>query len=267
MDNTLFLIGEGWGNESAKIGLLNHFSVTQLPDINALNDIKGAIIIFAGYKPIVPHNVIENNKCINIHYSLLPKYRGLHSTVWAILNDEDYLGLTVHLMNDYIDYGPIIHQYQIVNDRIKTSTDYIRIFNLYIEKNIGNIIKDFLSNTTDLKINDKRLATWVGKRNHNDCKIDFNWDIEYIRRFFRALVSPYPLPFIEQNGEQYVVSKVDFHPVNVNTHIGRLLNIDNDGMWIKAKDGYVIIKELRDKNNIVVPFHQFRIGQFFNSSK
>ena len=106
----IILIGDGWGAISAFKSLQklpNHIIVltddedilAEKPDrITNLDGLKNELLIFAGYKPIVPIDILDNNTCINIHYSLLPTYRGLHSTVWAILNDEPKLGLTIHLM-------------------------------------------------------------------------------------------------------------------------------------------------------------------------
>lgn len=263
----IYLAGDGWGVESAKKGLISYFgeviviSETEKDRLVALSD---EIIVFDGYKPIVPHNVIANNVCINVHYSLLPKYRGLHSTVWAILNDEDYLGLSIHLMNDYFDDGAIIHQKAYENDRIKTSREYIETYNNYISDNLGKILVDYFSGGIILKENDKSKATWVGKRTHQDCKVDFNRGINYLKCFFRALVAPYPLPYVEYKGEEMSIVDVAFHYVNVETHLGRILNIDNDGIWVKVKDGYMIIKELRDQVNNVVSFDRFSIGQYLN---
>ena len=265
MNETIFIVGEGWGNECAKIGLGRRFSkvipVTGCVGVE-LNDLRGETIVFAGYKPIVPNDVLSVNTCINVHYSLLPKYRGFHSTVWAILNDEDELGLSVHLMSKFIDDGPIIHQYRVENDRIKTSCEYMELFNEYIADNLGRIIEDYLCSRTQLICNNKNEATWVGKRNHDDCKIDFNRDLDYLQRFFRALVAPYPLPYILYKGDELIVTQVGFYKVNVETHVGRILNIDDDGLWVKVKDGYLIIKEMRDSSNNIVPYDKFKIGYF-----
>lgn len=262
---TIYLAGEGWGNESAYKGLCKQFSdIRHITDIT-LTELKDETIVFAGYKPLVPYEVLYNNKCINVHYSLLPKYRGLHSTVWSILNDEDYLGLSIHLMTEFIDDGPIIHQYRIKNDKVKTSNEFMGMLNAYIADNLGYIIGDYLNGKIITAENDKSKATWVGKRNHQDCKVNFNSDLHYLQCFFRALVEPYPLPYVEYKGEELKITKVGFHPVNVDTHIGRILNIDNDGVWVKAKDGYLIIKELKNQNDDKVELSRFKIGQYFNS--
>lgn len=259
----IYLVGEGWGFVSAQIGLNKVFkNVVSMSSLDV--SIRNGIIIFDGYKPIVPHDVVVGNTCINVHYSLLPRYRGLHSTVWAILNDEDYLGLSVHIMTDDVDDGPILHQFMVENDRVQTSREYMELFNDYIGRKLGVIINDYISGQSVLIPNDKKDATWVGKRSHQDCKIDFSRDLNYQRCFFRALVAPYPLPFVEYKGEELIVNKVSYHPVNVDTHIGRILNIDNDGLWVKVKDGYLVIKEIMKRDSTIVPLNTFRIGQYFN---
>jgi methionyl-tRNA formyltransferase len=267
MKKTIYIAGEGWGNDSATIGIHKQFDELVHCEVDGgphLMELKGETIVFAGYKPLVPHQVIADNDCINIHYSLLPKYRGLHATVWTIINDEDYVGLTIHQMTDFIDDGPIIYQYKIENDRVKTCTEYMELLNDYIEENLGHILNDYLDGKITLIENDISKATWVGMRNHQDCKIDFNRDLNYLKCFFRALVAPYPLPYVDYKGEELSVTKVDFHPVDCDTHKGRILNIDNDGIWVKANNGYLVLKELRDIDNNIVTFDRFRIGQYFN---
>lgn len=276
MNRDVVLLGDGWGAEAAFKGLISSFpnmkviteDLTICPDSYLMDGdlltFQDKVLIFAGYKPIVPYCVLQRNLCVNIHYSLLPKYRGLHSTVWAILNDEPELGLTVHEMSRFLDDGPIIHQYKVANDFITTSREYMEQFNLYIEKELGTIIRDYLSGKFFPVQQDKKQATWVGRRKKEDCLIDFNRPISYQKAFFRALVLPYPRPFIRYKGIEYTVTKVAYHKVDLDTHIGRILNIDEDGLWVKCKDGYMILQELLDRKEHVIPFDTFRIGVFLN---
>jgi methionyl-tRNA formyltransferase len=273
----IIVIGDGWGAVAVLKGLKNFIlpvyvvsndeNVLAIAEQIADADLSlyhDELLLFAGYKPIVPKEVLNTNCCINIHYSLLPQYRGLHSTVWAILNNEDYLGATIHLMNVNIDDGPIIYQYKVANDRVKTSTQYMQLFNAHISECIGQVLCDFIDEKIFPQKQDKSQASWVGKRNEKDCMLDCTKPIAYQKAFFRALVSPYPLPYIIHKEQKYVVTKVSFHPSSVQTHIGRILNIDNEGIWVKIADGYMIIQELRDESNVIVPYSKFRIGQYIN---
>lgn len=275
--NKIVVIGEGWGAVAALKGLskfrLPVFAISNDPDVLAiapkqlqcnLENFSNDLLLFAGYKPIVPSSVLRRNTCLNIHYSLLPNYRGLHSTVWAILNDEDYLGATIHVMNENIDDGPIVYQYKVLNDRIKTSTEYMELFNKHITECIDQVLSDFIDEKIIPQPQDKTKASWVGKRNENDCMIDFAKPLAYQKAFFRALVNPYPLPYVMHKGIKYVVTKVKFHPSTVVTHIGRILNVDNEGLWVKCAGGYLVLQELRDEKNQIVPVSFFRIGQYMN---
>lgn len=273
----IIVIGNGWGAIAALKGLLQFrlpvYTYSSDPDVLAiapqqlnqdLENFANELLLFAGYLPVVPAAVIERNTCLNIHYSLLPNYRGLHSTVWAILNDEDYLGVTIHMMNEHIDDGAIVYQHKVANDRVKTSVEYMELFNQHVTDCIGQVLSDFIDEKIVLQPQDKSQASWVGKRTEKDCMTDFSRPIVYQKAFFRALVAPYPLPYVVHKGNKYEVTKVAYHPSPVQTHIGRILNIDNEGLWVKCADGYLVLQELRDANSRIVPYEMFRIGQYLN---
>lgn len=271
----IIVAGDGWGAVAAIKSIKNYYNcfilsndedVIQLVDsyrkISRFDEINYDLVVCAGYKPVIPAFEAESGKFINIHYSLLPEYRGLHSTVWAIINNEPYLGLTVHLINQYIDDGDIIVQYRIKNDYISTSAFYMTLFNKYIEDNLFTIIDDFIDGKITTIKQDKQNASWVGKRTLKDCQIDFNKPISYQKAFFRALVTPYPKPYFVLKGEKYEVISVGFQSKKIDTHIGRILNIDNEGIWVKILDGYIIFKSLIDSNGIEINNEFFKVGSF-----
>lgn len=273
----IVVFGDGWGAVAVMKGLKNFtlpvYAASNDEEVLALTEraadanldiYENELLLFAGYKPIVPKKVLDANCCVNIHYSLLPKYRGMHSTVWAILNDEPILGGTIHLMSEYIDDGDILFQFPVANDRKSTSRQYMETFNHIVEENVADVLTRFIDGTLVPQPQDKSQASWVGKRNEKDCMIDFAKPLSYQKAFFRALVDPYPLPYVMHKGNKYVVTKVKYHPSNVLTHIGRILNIDDEGLWVKCKDGYLVLQELRNEDNQVIQFSMFRIGQYFN---
>lgn len=275
------LIVEGWGGLAAyksiikgdfdkielitKDGVITDMAKTDKRTVFCdLNGILSDIVICAGYSKIIKGDLLRKKKFINIHYSILPKYRGFHSTVWAILNDEDHLGLTIHRMNEFIDDGPIIDQYIVFNDKKSTSRYYMEHFNEWVETNLYKVVLNYYNGQIKEKIQDISQATWVGKRNIEDCKLDFNQTNQYIFNFFRALVEPYPLPFIRMRGTkmEYRITKYELLNRKINTHVGRILNIDYNGIYVSTKEGYIILKELRNNNNEIVSFDDFKIGQY-----
>ena len=73
------------------------------------------IVFLCGYMMIIPPDIIKelNNRIINIHPSLLPKYKGLNTHKRVLENNEAYHGCTVHQVNEGIDSGKLIAQYKI----------------------------------------------------------------------------------------------------------------------------------------------------------
>lgn len=258
------LAGNGWGAHAALTSLESVFTkiliVTDDKELLARAKLKGFkvessilnvdanIFICAGYVKILNSEFLKSKTVLNIHYSLLPKYRGLHSTVWAILNNESHLGLSVHIMNEFVDDGPIIHQYKFINSD-QTSREAIEHCNDYIQKHLSKILTNFLQGKVNMKPQNRSKATWVCRRNLDDCIIDFNWTTQFIKLFFRALVDPYPLPRIKVGSLIVEVMSYELTEANYEMTIGRVVNIEDQMVWIKVKNGLLVIKKARDISN------------------
>ena len=133
----------------------------------------------------------------------------MHSTVWAILNNEKYLGLSIHEINEYVDDGPIISQY-VIEYKDETACEIIELCNEYVRINLGSIIESYLEGTIKAVKQSYHEATWVCKRNLDDCFVDFDWSVDFMRRFFKALVLPYPLPRLKIKNELYEITSAEF---------------------------------------------------------
>ena len=272
--------GEGWGAIVAVKSLKQYFAIECISTdeailalldeedqlLSSFEDLTCKIVIAAGYKPIIPNRLLEKHQFINVHYSLLPKYRGLHSTAWAIMNNEPELGLTVHLMNEFIDDGPILYQHRVANDFKSTAASYMTQFNEHVGEQLGAIVHNFYHGNIQPQAQDKAQATWVGKRSDKHNRLDFTKGHAFIKCLFRVLAPPYPLPFIEHKGRRYRVQEVGYHNANVETDIGRILNVDNEGIWVKSQDGYIILKNLLNEKDEPIPYKKFKIGHYLNNA-
>ena len=85
---------------------------------DAVRTFRPAVVVSAGFDRIVKAEVLDAiPNPVNIHFGRLPRYRGSFSIPWAIMNDDDVIGITVHRMAPSIDDGPIHLQATIPNDR------------------------------------------------------------------------------------------------------------------------------------------------------
>lgn len=267
------LAGSGWGAVAAFKSLKKDFKTIDVNsnDVDLLAIMREAdnvvnsfsrnydVIICAGYMPIITCKDLSKNEFLNIHYSLLPKYRGMHSTVWAILNGEECLGLTIHKVNENIDDGDIIYQHSMRYED-HTATDVMVYCNKHIENNLSKVITSYLDNNITPKKQEKSFASWVCKRNLTDCEIDFSQNISYLRRFFKALSSPYPRPYFLLKGSKLTVEKYKFISNDVIMTNGRVVNIDEEGLWIQINGGYLICSLVVDENDQKFDFRNIKIG-------
>jgi methionyl-tRNA formyltransferase len=218
-------------------------------------------VICSAYAPIIDTETLREKEFLNIHYAPLPKYRGMHPIVWGIINNENYLGWTLHKMDQWIDSGPIIYQYKVKNDYKSSSIDYMNLFHRKVQETIGATLLNYLTGKIRPTPQDKKEATWGIKRNLLDCRVNFSYTHKEIVNLFRALVEPYPLPFIEKDGVKYFIKKYKLHNQNIKSlTLGTITNIDDEGVWIKVSDGYLVAQELCNNKGEVINRTPFKIG-------
>ena len=108
---------------SSKVFSFKNKSVSEKKIINEIKNKKIKLICLAGFMKILSKDFIKNfrGKILNIHPSLLPKYKGLNTHQRVLLNNEKYSGCTVHFVNSRLDSGKIILQKKIKIVKSETS--------------------------------------------------------------------------------------------------------------------------------------------------
>ncbi len=273
---SIILAGDNKGLSSIYAGMQNYvqkiYIHTNTPNaikkrsedefISSFFDVDTSLVLCSAYAPLIKKEDLARKDFLNIHYALLPRFRGMHPIVWGILNDEKELGFTLHKMDEFMDSGPIVFQYKTKNDSTSTSVFYMEHCHRKVEELIGKVVFDYANKNLIAVAQDHSKAAWGAKRNLADCKLDFTFSHFQIHNFFRALVKPYPLPFIEFKEQKYFIEKYKLHSENIAAlTLGRVVNIDADGIWIKVKDGYLNAQKMTDENGTEIDMKQiFRIG-------
>jgi len=194
-------VGDGEGKKNwhdsllnvAEVNNLNYLKNTRVDEfdvIKMIENISPEIIFCIGGMHIIPKSVLSIPRlgCVNIHPSLLPKYRGRYSTAHAIFNGEKYSGVTIHWMDEGIDTGPIIMQEKI---EIKDTDTARTLYDKFTK--IGTLLfKEFLNLwITGQKIpslkQDENEASYYPKSLPAGGEIDWSWDGAKIKRFIRAM--------------------------------------------------------------------------------
>jgi methionyl-tRNA formyltransferase len=188
---------------------------------------------------ILPKSILSLVKWpINIHTSLLPKYRGHHPIATALLNNEPIQGTTVHLMTEGVDQGEILRQdflYITNEDNIVTIKDNLVELSY---KLLTEVIEQLHSNTLSPK-SQVGETCWSPKRTPSDSKLDLNTTARQMHNFIRTLVDPYPnaFGFIRNKRVQFKKSVVSNTPGKVLKRISEFEYIIStaDGIiWVET---------------------------------
>lgn len=174
-----------------------------------IKTLSPGLIVVSSFDQIIPETIISIPRLgvVNVHPSLLPKYRGRTPTVWALTNGEEETGVTVHFIEDKkIDRGRIIEQARL---KIEPS-DTDGTLRLKLAKLSEGVLAEALSlilirGKETFPLQNESEATYYPKRTLNDAEINLGRPFRDIVNKIRAM-SPYPGAYLRYNGKKYVVT-------------------------------------------------------------
>ena len=226
---------------------------------------KPDIIITCAYGSIVPEVVLNypSYGCINVHASLLPKYRGASPIVSSILNGETETGITIMYMDKGIDTGNIIMSRSIPIEETDNSLTLSNKLSVLGANLLNDTLpKIFEGENFDIP-QDNEEATYVHLLTREDEHIDFNNNIKKIKNQVRAF-SPEPYAFIIIDDIEYKISEVEIKECETK-EVGIITEVNSDSFGITAKDGIVYIKRIKPSGKKEMSVKDFFNG--FNKSK
>ncbi len=215
-------------------------------DYQRILDVNPDIIITCAYGQIIPKILLDypKYKCINIHASLLPKYRGGAPIHHSIINGDEYTGVTIMYMDEKMDSGDILYQEKIKitnEDNVGSMFEKLSILG---SKMIINFLPKLLSgNFIPIKQNEEDV-TYAYNITKEDEKIDFNDTSINIFNKIRGL-NPFPIGYTIFDGKRM---KLYSSKIGISTKDGipgEIINIYNDGIGVKTKDGEIIVTEIQ----------------------
>ncbi|MEZ0535789.1 methionyl-tRNA formyltransferase [Caldicellulosiruptoraceae bacterium PP1] len=235
-----------------EVALKNSIEVVQ-PDklrnnidiINKLKLINPDVIVVVAYGKILPKEILDIPKygCINVHASLLPKYRGAAPIHRCIIDNLKQTGITIMKMDEGLDTGDILSQCSVeitMDDDIQTLSDKL-------SKCGADLLIETLKNIENIKPQkqDSSIATYAPPISKIEGLIDWTNSVKEIFNKYRAL-KYWPGLYTYFNGKILKVHNIEVHNnLNSSSNFGEIVSIENDGLYVKASDGLIKIIELQ----------------------
>lgn len=242
--------------EVKEVALAHNIPVYQPPRIKveyqAIVDLEADLIITAAYGQIVPVELLEAPRlgCINVHASLLPKFRGGAPVHYAIIEGEEVTGVTIMYMAKKMDAGNIISQIEVpIGSDETTGGLYDRLSvagaNLLLET-----LPSVLEGTNSSIEQDESLVTYAPTISHEQEKLDFNKSAKQVYNQVRGM-NPWPGAYTVYQEKVVKIWAGKIHQCeNAKKHHehqanGTIVKIFKDAIGIKTGDGIYLVTELQ----------------------
>lgn len=229
--------------------------------IEKIKKLQPDFIVVAAYGQILKEELLNIPKycCLNIHASLLPRYRGAAPINWVIINGETETGVSIMRMEKGLDTGDTV---LIESIPIGSKDDYISIHNKLADlggdmiiKAMDAIVKEVAS-FTQQEHSKSNYAPMLYKETG---RIDWNKNGEYIYNLVRGL-KPWPNAFTYYNEEMVKIHKVSFLLDKCDNECGKIIKVDKKGIYVSVVDGQILIEELQFPGKKILTVAQYLAG-------
>lgn len=211
-----------------------------------IENLKPDLIVTAAYGKILPEYILSIPKygCINVHASLLPKYRGSNPICEAIRNGDKKTGVTIMYMDKGMDTGDIIEKKEIEieeSDNLTTLTNKLSILGSSM---ICDVIRKIEAGTNKRAKQDNSLATYTKMITKEDEHLDFDDTSKNIFNKVRSLADD-PASYVMFNDNQIKIYSGYILKENASCMPGTIVKLLKNGIAVKTKDFLYVITKLK----------------------
>ncbi|MFH1610576.1 MAG: methionyl-tRNA formyltransferase [Patescibacteria group bacterium] len=229
--------------------------------IQKLEEFNLDLNVVAAYGKIMPLKVLDipKHKSINVHPSLLPKYRGPSPIQAAILNGDKETGITIILMDEKMDHGPILSQERyILKDNLTIGDIHDELADLSGKILVDTIYK-YISKKIQPQEQDHDEATFCKMIEKEHAKIDWDKPASDIYNQWRAF-TPWPGLFMDYKGNILKFIQIELTKIKDNINHGEFI-VKDKKLYISCKDNILLeIKKLQPQGKKVMDADSFING-------
>ncbi len=213
---------------------------------DALSALEPEVIVVAAYGKILPPSIlnIPPMGCINVHASLLPKYRGAAPIQWAIINGETETGITIMLMDEEMDHGPILLQRPVPILPDETAGELHDRLAALGPPCLLEALEGLEAGSLTPRTQDHAEATYAPMLSKEDGRLDWSEPAERVVNRVRG-VTPWPGATTSLGGEPIKVWRASASSAEASGRPGEVVAVGEDGLTVACGRGVLRIEELQ----------------------
>lgn len=262
--------------ESHHLSIQQPLNFSNEHDLNQLRAYQPDVMVVVAYGLILPETVLDIPRygCINIHPSLLPKYRGALPVQQAILDGETETGVTIIKMDKGMDSGPIYCQTSFPLSNQVTAEELLNVTAHLGAQMLLKTLSDIESGHVFTTMQSHEKATYTRKLHKESAKIDWSKDAESLQRQIRAYI-PWPIAYFTINDLLIRVWEAEVVAFNqeYSKPFGSIIQINKNGLDVVTGKGVLRLHKLQLPGKKVLSFSDilnghgtlFRIGDQLSS--
>jgi len=204
------------------------------------------VIVVAAFGQILPPSVLDipRYQCLNIHPSLLPRFRGASPVAAAILAGDEFTGVSIMLMDRGLDTGPVLAQAQVPVSAQDTTGSLTAKLSLIAAQLLLEVLPRWTRGEITPRPQDETKASYSGEFSKNDGEIDWHLPAVDIWRRVRAF-HPWPGCYTEWQGKQLKIIEAVPLPEGDKLEIGQVVALSKEGAVFGVNTGEGILGILK----------------------
>lgn len=167
------------------------------------------------YRHLIPAELLQTARiaALNMHGSLLPKYRGRAPVNWAILHGETETGASLHIMEAKPDAGDIVGQSKVSIGENETATEVFAKVSQAALQVMQTVLPELIQGNVPRRPNILANGSYFGGRKPEDGRIHWHQNAKQVHDLIRAVAPPYPGAFTDWQGDIMIIAKSSLNPV------------------------------------------------------
>ena len=225
-------------------------------------------MIVVAYGRILRQKVLDlaPHGCINIHFSLLPKYRGASPVNAAILNGDKETGITIMQMVRKMDAGPILYQYQTPISSHESTGQLLQRLGVDTGKYLIEVLEKLEKGTLSPTPQTEEEATYCSIIDKKEGQISWDKSADYIKRLVYAM-SPWPSAYSQlilqdnpQKPQRIIIHEADVEMAESTVAPGSITKVTKEHIWVSTGKGLLKINQLQKSGKSCLTTKEFLLG-------
>ena len=229
--------------------------------MRTLNSWRPELIAVVAFGRILPKPVLDlaPRGCLNVHYSLLPKYRGAAPVAWAIVNGEEKTGVTTMRLVEKMDAGPIYLQQEVSIEPKETTASLQAKLTPVGGGLLRETIQGLKNGQLSSRSQDESAVTFAPQIGKEDGLVDWNQPAMIIERRVRGF-TPWPSAYTHLRGKLLKIHRASVVDNQKNGLPGVVVRADSGGFWVSTGHGVLDLEEVQLENKKRLPGSEFVKG-------